>query len=105
MPATKPILSSYEAKLLYALIDAAHDDGLIRSSPLLAEWLGIKQIATVFPNVDRAALYHLAEGLDATGAIANTWMRERWLIVKRRVESDPMEFPASQAPFPPRQSH
>ncbi len=101
MKATKPILSSNDVKLLFALLDAAHDDGLLREGPLLTRWLAIKQGASGLMTMDRAILYRLMEEVDGTGALKNTWMRERWLTVRRRVESDPVEFSTGQAPFAP----
>jgi hypothetical protein len=102
MPASKPVLTSTEMKLLYTLLDAAHDDGLLREGPLLTRWLEIKQAAAALPMLDRPSLYKLVEEIDATGALKNTWMRERWLALKWRVENEPMEFSPSQSPFPPR---
>jgi hypothetical protein len=99
MPAAKPILSSYEVKLLFTLLDAAHDDKLLPEGPLLTRWLAIKRAAPELMTMDRATLYRLTEEIDATGALNNTWMRERWRVVKERVENDPFEFPHSQAPF------
>ncbi len=101
MKATKPVLSSNEVKLLFALLDAAHDDGLLREGPLLTRWLAIKQGASGLMTMDRAILYRLMEEVDGTGTLKNTWMRERWLTVRRRVESDPVEFSTGQAPFAP----
>ena len=98
-PPAKPVVSSSEAKLLFTLIDAACEEGLVGDESLLARWLEIKRVAAVFPNVDRASLYKLVEDVDTTGALNHTWMRERWLTVKRRVENDPADFPASQPPF------
>ena len=98
--AAKPVISSYEAKLLYTLLDAAHDDGRLRGLPLEPRWLAIRSQAVSFPAVDRASLYLLVEELHAAGIFHNTWMQERWLKVKRRVEHAPMEFP-SQSPFLP----
>lgn len=98
---TKPVISSYEAKLLYALLDAADADGLFGRSPFAAPWEELKRMAEPFPKIDRAELYHLAEAVAASGALDHTWMRARWLTVKGRVESDPREYPASQAPFLP----
>ena len=101
MPTTNPVISTTEAKLLYTLLDAAHEDGLIRDGPLLARWRGIMQVAVVFPNVDRTSIYELIKEIDATGALDKTWMRERWLVVKRRVEGAAGEFPTSRPPFAP----
>lgn len=102
MSVAKPVLSSYEAKLLFALLDAAHDDRLLPAGPLQQRWLEIKEAGESLPKINRAALYRLTEEVDATGALKNTWMHERWLVVKNRVQDDPVDFPASQAPFPPR---
>ena len=101
MPASKPVLSSTEVKLLYTLLDAAHEDGLLREGPLLTRWLEIKQASASLPLMERSRLYKLTEEIDATGVLKNTWMRERWLALKHRVETEPMEFPKSQSPFPP----
>lgn len=95
----RPVISSYEAKLLYALLDAAADDGRLRRSPFETRWEAVKAQAHIFSRVDRSALYQLVEELAGVGGLDSTWMHERWLNVKARVETAPMEFPTSQAPF------
>lgn len=99
---SEPVLSSYEAKMLYTLLDAAHDDGLLKGTPFESRWTALKDEvsrAVSFAACDRAGLYRFVGELAAAGILNNTWMLERWLKVKKRVEDDPMEFPASQAPF------
>ena len=98
----KPVLSSNEAKLLYTVLDAAYDDGLLRDPLIEKRWLEIRRQAVAVSTLDRAALYWLVQDLDMRGGLNRTWMQGRWLTVKERIESAPMEFPASQAPFRPR---
>lgn len=98
----KPVLSSNEAKLLYAVLDAAYDDGLLRDPLIEKRWLAIRRQAVSVLTLDRASLYWLVQDLDMLGVLNRTWMQGRWLTVKERIESAPMEFPPSQAPFSPR---
>ena len=100
--ATKPVLSSSETKLLYALMDAAEIDGLLRKTAFEARWLSLKRSAEpLFAKLDRGDLYLLVGDIVAANLLKNSWMEERWLAVEQRVQTEPMMASASQSLFPP----
>ena len=79
-----------DAKVLYALLDAAQAEALLRTDDLLARWHELKR------RVDRSgyepeteALFNLLVAVDRSGALGGTWIRTRWLTIRHRIDSAP----------------
>ena len=77
-----------DAKVLYALLDAADAATLLRSQELLDRWHEVKQ------RVDRSGyepetecLFNLLVDADRAGLLDNSWVRSRWLTIRHRIDS------------------
>ena len=82
-----------QARLLYTLLDAAEDEGRLRSSDIIARWRAIKShFDDTRSEREHAALEALIDELDREGALTGTWIQARWFAAKARRESE--------APFP-----
>ena len=79
-----------ESKLLYSLLDAAEEAGLLNRPDIAARWQELKR------RVDRSGYenemelcFKLLSEIDQSGALAGTWIRLRWLSVKHRIAAAP----------------
>ncbi len=80
-----------EARLLYTLLDAAHADGLFPDAALIERWRAIearlKEHNRYFEEAD--AMHALLAELDASDALAGTWIQERWRSAQTRASKPP----------------
>lgn len=77
--AVKPTLSSETARLLFALLDAADEDGLLRGCAREERWREVKQRSGASSyHAEGALFWELLEELDRAGKLDGTWMQERW---------------------------
>lgn len=79
-----------DAKVLYALLDAAEAATLLRSPTILERWHEVKK------RVDRSGyeietehLFNLLVDADRLGLLGNSWVRARWLPIRHRIDSAP----------------
>ncbi len=77
-----------ESRLLYTLVDAADDGGLI-SDPNLRERAAETKERTESFGLEEEALtmFDLVEELDRSGALTGSWIQPRWRALKGRVEA------------------
>jgi hypothetical protein len=91
-----------DAKVLYALLDAAEAAGLLAGDDILTCWRDLKQ------RVDRSGyepetegLFNLLKAIDAAGLLGGSWIRLRWQSIRHRIDSAPRRMesrPASDRP-------
>jgi hypothetical protein len=84
----KPTLTPEDRRLLFALLDAAADDGLLLAdSPAGRRWqeLRVAAVATDFQAAE--PLYALLEEVERAGLLDATWIKDRWLGVRARFEA------------------
>lgn len=79
-----------DAKVLYALLDAADAATLLRSQTFIDRWRDVKS------RVDRSGyeaetenLFNLLVNVDQAGLLDNSWVRARWLPIRHRIDSAP----------------
>jgi hypothetical protein len=81
----KSPLSSEDARLLFALLDAADDDGLLRGFAGEARWREVKGRGPTLRYQQEGNLFwELLDELDRAGKLDRTWMHERWRTLKTR---------------------
>ena len=78
-----------EGRLLYTLLDAADDAGLIGGATA-ARWREVKtQIVCGAPYEGMAnSLHELLAELGVKGALAGTWIEARWRTLEARVSAN-----------------
>ena len=76
-----------EGRLLFALLDAAEENGLLEDTAYELPWLEAKAGARQSENyqTDADLYFDLLSGLAASGRLAGSWIEARWLAVKSRV--------------------
>lgn len=89
MAETRPRITE-EARLLFALMDSADDEGLLRDTLLQARWQQSKDVVERSGYEEAARLtYELLAALDGAHALDGTWISARWRAVVHRVECPP----------------
>lgn len=75
-----------EGKLLYTLLDAADDAGLLDGVPG-TRWQETKTrvICGATYEAEAAAFYELLAELSTTGALSGSWIESRWRTLAARV--------------------
>ena len=80
-------LTPEDARLLYALLDAAEDDGLMAGFAEAGRWRDVKRrAATVRFQQEGRLFWTLLSALERTGKLDSTWILARWISVKNRVQ-------------------
>ena len=78
-----PGINSRVVRLLFALLDAAEDDGLFRNFAGEARWRELKLLAaTQRFETEVSPFFSLLAELERAGRLEHTWMLERWHKVK-----------------------
>ena len=78
-------INSRNVRLLFSLLDAAEDDGLLRDFAGEARWLELKSLAASQRfETEPAPFCSLLTELEAAGRLEHTWMLERWHALKAR---------------------
>jgi len=65
----RAVISPEEAKLLFALLDATGDDGLLRSSPAAEQWYAGRSRVSLTTVAEVEAMFTLLQGLNQSGAM------------------------------------
>lgn len=78
-----------EGRLLYTLLDAADDAGLLIGATATG-WRDVKtRIVRGAPFENEAgALHNLLSELETRGALAGTWIEARWRALSARVKTN-----------------
>jgi len=72
---------------LYALLDAAEDDGLMAGFAEEGCWRDVKRRAATLRFQQEGRLFWtLLSALERTGKLDSTWILARWISVKNRVQ-------------------
>lgn len=76
-----------EGRLLFALLDAVQDNGMMANAATEGRWRETKKRITRSGDYrnEAADLYELLAEVHSSGALAGTWMESRWLTVKDRL--------------------
>ena len=87
---------SEQARLLYALLDAAEDENRLLDPPLAERWLAVKaRFDNARSEQHYEALETVFDELDRTGVLVGTWIQARWFAAKiRRDTESPFPKPA-----------
>jgi hypothetical protein len=82
-----------QARLLYALLDAAEDENRLVDPGVAERWLALKaRFENAHSERHYSALEALFDELDRSGALVGTWIQARWLGAKTRRDTE--------SPFP-----
>ena len=80
-------ISSEETKVLFALIDAADELGLLRALPAGAKWPQIKtSITGSDPEKEGPFLWGLMVDLEHARVLGGSWIEDRWRTIRTQVE-------------------
>jgi len=78
-------INSRVVRLLFALLDAAEDDGLLRDFAGEARWQELKSLASSQRyETEVGPFCSLLAELETGGRLEHTWILERWHEVKAR---------------------
>ena len=78
-------INSRVVRLLFSLLDAAEDDGLLRDFAGEARWRELKSLAAIQRFETEAGPFcSLLAELETAGRLEHTWILERWHEVKAR---------------------
>jgi len=79
-----------ESKLLYSLLDAAEEAGLLNRPDIAARWQELKRrVDRSGYEIETELCFKLLSEIDQSGALAGTWIRLRWLSFKHRIDAAP----------------
>ena len=88
-----------EARLLYTLLDAAENAGVIRDQSMQQRWKEIKnELNRSCYEAEAESFFQLMSELDNSGALGGTWLKTRWEALEKRIYS-PGEARESGAPW------
>ena len=75
------------AGLMFVLLDAAANDGLIRDDPTRERWRMIRAKVTRSDYETHAfEMFALLVELEAADALTGSWIAERWTGLRHRIE-------------------
>jgi hypothetical protein len=76
-----------EARLLYTLLDAVEDNGMLSAGPDETRWREAKRRIVLSGDYESEAelFYALLTEIDSAGVISDTWIQRRWLTIKGRI--------------------
>jgi hypothetical protein len=98
-------ISLEESKVLFALLDAAEEAGMIRDAGFQQRWLEAKVAVISAPMYEGGPLWELLETLERSGAMNDTWIEARWSMIKQQVQKSVEEIrghrPALSSHTPP----
>jgi len=83
-----PFLSPAEGRLLFALLDAADDQGLLVGTPCQGPWLVTRRQLIATNYHEAASAWGLLVELEHCGALNGSWIQRRWRSVKARIEQN-----------------
>lgn len=82
----QPLISVEESKVLFALLDAAADYGLLRRASADVRWREARTRLVDFPcERESGLMWDLLRELELSGVLENTWILERWRTIQSQV--------------------
>lgn len=87
MPTLNPHISAGEVKVLFTLLDAADEAGLLRHSPVETRWREAKKNLTgAASKTEGQLLWDLLNELEQSQTFKGNWIQDRWRTIKTQVE-------------------
>jgi hypothetical protein len=80
-------ISAGEVRVLFALLDAADEEGRLRDSPAQARWREARRnLSGIAFEKEGPILWELLADFEAARLLDGSWIRERWHTIKLQVE-------------------
>jgi hypothetical protein len=102
----KPVISVEESRVLFALLDAADEDGLLAKSGVEQRWCEIKlRLVDLSCERESALMWDLLHELEQAKVLDNGWILERWRTVQMQVKRSKDSADSSSRHTPPLFAH